>query len=48
MRDAGRNHKWEFEAGKRAAEENAWTIVEGVKGRGIFKTRKPEGKAGDH
>ncbi|KIM37996.1 hypothetical protein M413DRAFT_448042 [Hebeloma cylindrosporum] len=30
------------------AAENVKTIIEGVKNRGLFKTRKPEGKAGDH
>ena len=30
------------------ASENVKTIIEGVKSRGLFKTRKPEGKAGDH
>lgn len=30
------------------ATENVETIIEGVKNRGLFKTRKPEGKAGDH
>ena len=28
--------------------ENVKTIIEGVKNRGLFKTRKPEGKARDH
>jgi tRNASer (uridine44-2'-O)-methyltransferase len=27
---------------------NALEIVESVRERGIFKTRRPEGKAGDH
>jgi hypothetical protein len=30
------------------ALDNVRAIVEGVKKRGLFKTRKPEGKAGDH
>jgi tRNASer (uridine44-2'-O)-methyltransferase len=30
------------------ASENVMKIIEGVKNRGLFKTRKPEGKAGDH
>ena len=30
------------------ALDNVRAIVEDVKKRGLFKTRKPEGKAGDH
>jgi len=30
------------------ASENVMKIIEGVKNRGFFKTRKPEGKAGGH
>jgi tRNASer (uridine44-2'-O)-methyltransferase len=30
------------------ADRNVEEIIEGVRKRGQFKTRRPEGKAGDH
>ena len=45
---AGRKRTSKNTEQSREAEAHAQDIVRGVRERGIFKIRRPEGKAGDH
>ncbi|KAI0815244.1 DUF1613-domain-containing protein [Irpex lacteus] len=44
----GRTHAWSSPEEENAARDNVAEIVRNVQDRGIFKTRRPEGKAGEH
>ncbi len=44
LESVGRKRVGSLEAANRNVEE----LIEGVRKRGQFKTRRPEGKAGDH
>lgn len=44
----GREHAWTSPEGAEQARQNVLDILAAVERRGIFKTRRPEGKAGDH
>lgn len=44
----GRDHSCATEEEVEQARRNALDIIEEVGRRGIFQTRRPEGKAGDH
>lgn len=44
----GRSHLWHTEDDVQPFRQNVLNIIGQVRDRGIFKTRTPEGKAGDH
>ncbi|GJE85781.1 tRNA (uracil-O(2)-)-methyltransferase [Phanerochaete sordida] len=44
----GREHSWNSSAEEEGARQNVLNILAEVDRRGMFKTRRPEGKAGDH
>jgi len=44
----GREHSWTTPEEATAARDNTTSIVKNVQERNIFKTRRPEGKAGEH
>ncbi|KAI0094632.1 DUF1613-domain-containing protein [Irpex rosettiformis] len=44
----GRVHAWGSPEEEQNARDNVAEIIRNVQDRGIFKTRRPEGKAGDH
>ncbi|KAI0702522.1 DUF1613-domain-containing protein [Cytidiella melzeri] len=44
----GRTHSWSTPDEETAARNNVIDIVKNVQNRGIFKTRRPDGKAGEH
>ncbi|KAI0080121.1 DUF1613-domain-containing protein [Panus rudis PR-1116 ss-1] len=44
----GRAHTWDDPEGAQQARQHAQDIIKSIRERGLFKTRRPEGKAGDH
>ncbi|KAJ3555548.1 hypothetical protein NM688_g2512 [Phlebia brevispora] len=44
----GRVQTWKDDEDAQTSRENVKAIIDNVKGRGIFKTRTPEGKASEH
>ncbi len=48
LRVLGRTHAWSSPEEENASRDNVAEIVRNVQDRGIFKTRRPEGKAGEH